>query len=63
MVKYCLYGVEVRRRWAECFKQVLNVEDDGEENINVVGNRRMPVLVELNERAIFIDIGGKRGSE
>ena len=32
-------GVEVRRRWAEYFKQVLNVSDVRETNINVVGNR------------------------
>ena len=40
-----LDGVEVRRRWAEYFEQVLNVADVGEANINVVGNWRMPVLV------------------
>ena len=28
-------GVEVRRRWAECFEQVLNVADVREVNINV----------------------------
>ena len=31
-------GVEVRRRWAEHFEQVLNVADVREANINVVGN-------------------------
>ena len=30
-------GVEVRRRWAEYFEQVLNVTDVREANINVVG--------------------------
>ena len=30
-------GVEVRRRWAEYFEQVLNVADVREANINVVG--------------------------
>ena len=45
-------GVEVRRRWAEYFEQVLNVADVRKENINVVGNWRMPVLGDLNERAI-----------
>ena len=29
-------GVEVRRRWAEYFEQVLNVADVREANINVV---------------------------
>ena len=36
------------RRWAEYFEQVLNVVDVKEANINVVGDRRMPVLGELN---------------
>ena len=36
-------GVEVRRRWAEYFEHVLNVEDVREANINVVGDR-MPML-------------------
>ena len=31
-------SVEVRRRWAEYFEQVLNVADVREANINVVGN-------------------------
>ena len=37
-------GVEVRRRWAEYFEQVLNVSNVREANINVVGNWRMPVF-------------------
>ena len=48
-------GVEVRRRWAEYFEQVLNVADVREVNINVVGNWRMPVLGDLNERAISLE--------
>ena len=48
-------GVEMRRRWPECFKQVLNVADVREANINVVGNWRMPVLEDLNERAISLE--------
>ena len=47
-------GVEVRRRLAEYFEQVLNVEDMREVNINVVGNWRMPMLGDLNERAISL---------
>ena len=43
-------GVEGERRWAEYFKQVLNVADDREANINVVS-----VLGDLNERAILLD--------
>ena len=35
-------GVEVRRRWAEYFEQVLNVADVREANINVACNWRVP---------------------
>ena len=45
-------GVQVRRRWAEYFEQVLNVTDVREANVNVVGNWQMPVLRDLNERAM-----------
>ena len=48
-------GVEVRRRWAEYFEQVLNVADVREANIIVVGNWRMPVMGDLNERAISLE--------
>ena len=48
-------GVEVRRRWAEYFEQVLNVADVREANINLVGNWRMLVLGDLNERAISLE--------
>ena len=48
-------GVEVRTRWAEFFEQVLNVADVREANINVVGNWRMPVLGDFNERAISLE--------
>ena len=51
-----------RRRWAQYFEQVLNVADVREVNINLVGNWRMPVLGDLNERAISLEqVGG--GSE
>ena len=51
-------GIEVRRRWAQYF-EVLNVADVWEANINVVGNWRMPVLEDLNERAILLEeVGG-----
>ena len=53
IVKYCVHdSVEVRRRWAEYFEQVLNVAAVREANINVVGNWRMQVMGDLNERAI-----------
>ena len=45
-------GVEVRRRWAEYFEQVLHVADVREVNINADGNWQMPVLGDLNEIAI-----------
>ena len=45
----------MRRRWAEYFEQVLNVAEVREANINVVGNWRMPVLGDLNERAISLE--------
>ena len=47
-------GVVVRRRWVEYLEQVLNVADGREANINVVDNWRMPVLGDLNERAISL---------
>ena len=47
-------GVEVRRRWAEYFEQVLNVADVREANINVLGNYRTPMLGDLNRRAISL---------
>ena len=50
-------GVEVRKRWAKYFDQVLNMADVREANINVVGNWRMPVLGDLKERAISLAEG------
>ena len=49
-------------RWAEYFEQVLNVADFREANINVVGNWRMPVSGDLNERTISLEeVGGGEG--
>ena len=56
-------GVEVRRRWAEYFEQVLNVADIKESIINVVGNWWMPVLGDLNERAILLEEVGEAVNE
>ena len=56
-------GVEVRRRWAKYFEQVLNVTDDREANINVVGNWQMPLLGDLNERAISLEEVGEAVNE
>ena len=58
-----LVGVEVRRRWAEYFEQVLNVADVREANINVVGSWWMPVLGDLNERAISLEEAGEAVNE
>ena len=56
-------GVEVRRRWTEYFEQVLNVAHVREVNINVVGNWRMPVLGDLNERTISLEEVGEAVDE
>ena len=47
----------------EYFEQVLNVAGVREENINVVGNWRMPVLGDLNERAISLEGVGEAVNE
>ena len=56
-------GVEVRRRWAQYFEQVLNVADVREANINEVGNWRIPVLGDLNERAMSLEEVGEAVNE
>ena len=56
-------GVEVRRIYAEYFEQVLNVADVREANINVVGKWPMPVLGDLNERAISLEEAGEAVNE
>ena len=56
-------GVEVRRRWAEYFEQVVNVADVMEANINVVGNWRMPALGDLNESSISLEKVGEAVNE
>ena len=56
-------GEEVRRIWAEYFEQVLNMEDVREANMNVVGNWQMPVLEDLNERAISLKEVGESVNE
>ena len=56
-------GIEVRRRWAEYFEQVLNVADVRESNIKVVGNWRIPMLGYLNERAISLEEVGVAENE
>ena len=53
----------MRRRWAEYFEQVLNVADVREANINVVGNWRMPVFGDLNERVMSLEEVGEAVNE
>ena len=55
-------GVEVRR-WAEYFEHEMNVANVKEANINVVGNWRMPVLGDSNERAISLEKVGEAVNE
>ena len=50
-------GIEVRKKWAEYFEQVLNVANVREANINRVGNWQMLVLGDLIERAISPSCG------
>ena len=50
-----LDGVEVRRRWADYFEQVLNEADVREKNMNVDGNWKMPVFGDLNKRSITVE--------
>ena len=56
-------GVEVRRRWAEYFEQILNAADVREANINVDGNWRLPVLGDLNQSAISLEEVGEAVNE
>ena len=45
-------GGAVRKRWAEYFKRLLNVEDDREAKIVAVGGVRMPMMGEENGKEI-----------
>ena len=43
----------VRRRWAEYFPEMLNVQDGVQAStVAVGGDRRMPVFVRLNDRGV-----------
>ena len=41
---------EARKRWAEYFKELLNVQEDREADIVAVGGVQVPVMGEENER-------------
>ena len=45
-----LRGNEARKRWAEYFEELLNVQEDREADIVAVGGVQVPVMGEENER-------------
>ena len=47
-----LRGNEARKRWAEYFEELLNVQEDREADIVAVGGVQVPVMGEENEREI-----------
>ena len=51
-----LRGNEVRKRWAEYFEELLNVQEDREADIVAVGGVQVPVMEEENEREITIEV-------
>ena len=50
-----LRGNEARKRWAEYFEELLNVQEDREADIVAVGGVQVPVMGEKNEREITIE--------
>ena len=50
-----LRGNEARKRWAEHFKDLLNVQEDREADIVAVEGVQVPVMGEENEREITIE--------
>ena len=50
-----LRGNEARKRWAEYFEELLNVQEDREVDIVAVGGVQVPVMGEENEREITIE--------
>ena len=51
-----LRGNEARKRWAEYFEELLNVQEDTEADIVAVGGVQVPVMGEENEREITIEV-------
>ena len=47
-----LRGSEARKRWAEYFEELLNVQEDRKADIVAVGGVHVPVMEEENDRAI-----------
>ena len=58
-----LSGNEARKRWAEYFEELLNVQEDTEAVIGVVGGVQVPVMGEENERERDYKRGGEEGIE
>ena len=56
-----LRGNEARKRWAEYFEELLNVQEDREADIVAVGGVQVPVMGEENERDY--NRGGEEGIE
>ena len=50
-----LRGNEAKKRWAEYFEELLNVQEDREADIVAVGGVQVPVMGEENEREITIE--------
>ena len=50
-----LRGNEARKRWAEYFEELLNLQEDREADIVAVGGVQVPVMGEENEREIIIE--------
>ena len=50
-----LRGNEARKRWAEYFEELLNVQEDRESDIVAVGGVQVPVMGEENEREITVE--------
>ena len=50
-----LRGNEARKRWAEYFEELLNVQEDREADIVAVEGVQVPVMGEKNEREITIE--------
>ena len=48
-----LKGNDVRKRWADYFEELLNVEEDREATIVTVGGVQVPVMGDENEREIM----------
>ena len=49
---WLLRGSKARKRWAEYFEELLNVQDDREADIEAVVGVQVPVMGDENEREI-----------